>query len=90
MSKCSVIVGYFYEPKNIKYFLDYGTSHTFTDNVRLFDSSCSYTPYISYLVVGIFIYFLLENLLHVKELFMTILNSSSPNQDPLAMKQLRK
>ncbi|UJR06770.1 hypothetical protein I4U23_011057 [Adineta vaga] len=93
MSKCGVIVGTFYKPKNVNEFpgIVYGTRHALDDDVRLFDSSYYYTPYFSYLFVALFIYFVLKNLLHIKQFFTTILTPlSSSNQNLLAMQQLNK
>lgn len=91
MSKCGIAIGYFYKPRNENFFPGYLYSHhQFNEQVRLFDASCSYTPYVSYVLVGCFVYFLLKNFVRLVQMFMNRFSSLSSIQYPFVVEQLRE
>ncbi|CAF3796000.1 unnamed protein product [Rotaria sordida] len=51
ISKCGIVIGYLYRPTNEFIYPGYSYEQVkFSDHVRVFDASCSYTPYISYVM----------------------------------------
>jgi hypothetical protein len=79
ITKCGIIIGYLYQPTNEYVFPGYSyTYHTFNKNARAFDASSSYTPYMSYVLVALFIYFLFQTVVRLVRVVPQLVCSSFP------------
>lgn len=91
MVKCNFIIGYLDKPRGISYFNGYiNKYHEFNDDIRIFDSTCPYTPYISNILIYLFIYFLLKNLIRTFQILKNFVNITPHIHFPSIMDQLRK
>lgn len=65
IKKCGILIGYLYQPsKELVYTSDLYGHYEFSKKVRIFDVSSSYTPYISYVLMGLFICVLFKNIVY--------------------------
>ncbi|CAF4141615.1 unnamed protein product, partial [Rotaria sp. Silwood2] len=72
ITKCGILVGYLKKYESDFVFKSHSnTPYQFSDHVRIFDVSCYYTPYVSYLIICFFGYLLLVDL---KILYPSILD----------------
>lgn len=68
IKKCGILVGYLYEPSNeVTYKVDGHNYYGFVKNVRAFDASWYYIPYLSYSVAGFVILISLYNLAYLSK-----------------------
>ncbi|CAF1523742.1 unnamed protein product [Adineta steineri] len=89
ISKCGILIGYLYQPRNEYVCLSNSFNYRqFNDNVRIFDTSSSYIPYISYIFVSLFIYFLYKTIQHISCNVNQLIHTSFPLVDDLIRKQL--
>jgi hypothetical protein len=87
--KCGILIGYLYQPRNeYVYPADSYEYHQFNKHVRVFDASSSYIPYMSYVLVGLFIYFLLKSVVHLVRDMIYLIYSSFSIVHPSIQKQM--
>jgi hypothetical protein len=87
---CGILIGYLYRPRNEYVFPgDSYEYYYFTKNVRVFDASSSYTPYISYILVGLFIYFIFKCVVDLVQDISSWINSASSIVHSSIEKQIR-
>ena len=93
MALYGVIVGDLDKPRNKLLFSGHSHQyHPFSEQVRLIDTSCSYTPYISYISVSWVIFFLLKKFVRFVQLLVNIFDPPSVIEYlPISiMKQLKE
>ncbi|CAF1425063.1 unnamed protein product, partial [Adineta steineri] len=79
ISKCGILIGYLYQPRNEYVCLSNSFNYRqFNDNVRVFDTSSSYIPCISYIFVSLFIYFLYKTIQHISCNINQLIHTSFP------------
>jgi len=87
--KCGILIGYLYRPRNeYVYPADSYEYHQFSKHVRVFDASSSYIPYMSYVLVGLFIYFLLVFVVHLIRDNIYLIYQSRSTIHPSIQKQM--
>jgi hypothetical protein len=91
ITKCGILIGYLYQPTNEYVFPGYSYEyHKFSENVRAFDTSCSYTPYVSYVLVGLFIYLSLQTVVHLIRTIIQLISLPVPILHLSVQKQMRE
>ena len=72
--KCGILIGYLYRPRN-EYVLpanSYG-HHQFNEEARVFDTASSYTPYLSYVLISVWMYVIWKTMIYpLKHIFIQI------------------
>lgn len=92
IKKCGILIGYLYRTTNEYVFPgDSYEYHQFSKQVRLFDASSSYTPYISYVLFILFTYLILKTVtVHLIQDIIHFISPSLPNVQSSLQKQMRE